>query len=321
MSTGGDAHEIRFIVGPAGDTNGRRLVCAYLGDQEIERDEVVFSRSAGRREFLARVAERAGVARSAELQAGLDQQLRAAADEVDAATVAEVADGAASRQGRRASSQASLLVELTDRFTFFRSPDDVAYVSLALDGHQETWLVRSKLLKQYMARQFHLTHGSVPGSQAMQDALTTLEGRALIDGATEEVHVRFAQRGGSIYLDLADRTWSVVRIDPTGWQVDQNPPVKFRRTGGMLPLPTPVAGGRLDDLRQFINVSADDEALLFAWLVGAARPHGPFPVLALNGEQGTAKSTTSKVLRRLLDPNKADLRRASRTARFDDRRQ
>ena len=36
------------------------------------------------------------------------------------------------------------------------------------------------------------------------------------------------------------------------------PPVRFRRARGMLPLPAPVPGGRLDALRELINVRDDD---------------------------------------------------------------
>ncbi len=48
--------------------------------------------------------------------------------------------------------------------------------------------------------------------------------------------------------------------------------------------------------------------LFAAWLVGALHPAGPYAVLAVDGEQGSAKSTTCRMLRRLVDPNKADLR-------------
>lgn len=46
----------------------------------------------------------------------------------------------------------------------------------------------------------------------------------------------------------------------------------------------------------------------WAWVLAALRNHGPYPVLVLSGEQGSAKSTFSRVLRSLLDPNTAPLR-------------
>ncbi len=48
--------------------------------------------------------------------------------------------------------------------------------------------------------------------------------------------------------------------------------------------------------------------LIVAWLVAALWPEGPYPVLALDGEQGSGKSTVSRMLRRLVDPNKAEHR-------------
>jgi len=44
-------------------------------------------------------------------------------------------------------------------------------------------------------------------------------------------------------------------------------------------------------------------------------PSGPFPVLALHGEQGSAKSTLARVLRACVDPNVAPLRRPPRNER------
>ena len=44
-------------------------------------------------------------------------------------------------------------------------------------------------------------------------------------------------------------------IDQGGWRVIDSPPVYFHRSGGMKPLPEPVAGGSLkDDLKPLLNV-------------------------------------------------------------------
>ena len=73
----------------------------------------------------------------------------------------------------------------------------------------------------------------------------------------------------------------------------------------MLELPDPVEGGTLGDLRRFVNVErTEDFILVVSWLVGAFQPGGPYPLLALHGEQGSAKTTTANILRSLIDPSR-----------------
>lgn len=76
----------------------------------------------------------------------------------------------------------------------------------------------------------------------------------------------------------------------------------------MFPLPIPMPGGNLSRLKDFINVCERDFVLVLAWLAACFCFDKPYPVLILHGEQGSAKSTTTKVLHQLVDPNKADLR-------------
>jgi excisionase family DNA binding protein len=84
----------------------------------------------------------------------------------------------------------------------------------------------------------------------------------------------------------------------------------------MLALPEPVRGGSVSELRRFVNVGSDaDFTLLLAWLVTTFRPRGPYPALGLHGEQGSAKSTSARLLRALVDPNAAGLRSEPREDR------
>jgi hypothetical protein len=172
-----------------------------------------------------------------------------------------------------------------------------------------------------LARRFHEQHGKTPNAQALVDAINVLAGKALFDGPEHQVHLRLAEHEGLIYLDLGNERWEAIAIDRSGWRIVADPPVKFRRTRGMLPLPTPVAGGSLTSLRRFINVpphgDGDDAPwiLTVAWLIAAFRARGPYPVLVALGEQGSAKSTLQRVLRSLIDPNKASIRSLPRDER------
>jgi hypothetical protein len=161
----------------------------------------------------------------------------------------------------------------------------------------------------------------MPTVESVHSALEVLQMLAA-DGPTHPVSVRTAEDpeagdpGDPVYyLDLADPDWRAVRISRAGWEVVDDPPVRFRRASGMLPLPEPVPGGSLHDLKRFVNVSDEDWPLYFAFLLAAARPHGPYPILAISGEQGAAKSTTSRVTRRLIDPNSCPLRAAPKEER------
>src|SRR3974390_2405677 len=94
------------------------------------------------------------------------------------------------------------------------------------------------------------------------------------------------------------------------------PPVRFRRTPGMLPLPVPERGGSIETLRSFLNLpSGDGFVLIVAWLLAALRSGGPYPLLAISGEQGSAKTVLSKLLRAVVDPNVGPVRALPREER------
>lgn len=213
-------------------------------------------------------------------------------------------------------SQATLLVATAEAVELFHSPEGDAYAGVPVDGHVENSAVRSKAFRRWLSRKYYEKYGGVPGGQAVQDAVGVLEGKALYDGPEHKVHVRLADHGGDIFLDLADAKWRVVRVTPDGWSIEDKSPVKFVRKKGMLPLPPPVPGGKLKKLRRFINIKTRRQwMLLVGWLLQALRPRGPYPILALSGEQGSAKSTAARLLRSLIDPNSAPLRSEPREGR------
>src|SRR5262249_51596426 len=50
-----------------------------------------------------------------------------------------------------------------------------------------------------------------------------------------------------------------------------------------------------------------DFKLLVCWMAAALRPAGPYPLLGIHGDRGAAKSTLTRVIRRVIDPQTAAL--------------
>jgi hypothetical protein len=216
----------------------------------------------------------------------------------------------------RAMKQADMLVALAEEADLFHSPDRTAYADLTIEDHRETWPIRSKGSRQWIARRYYDMEEGAPGSAALQAALGVIEAKANFGAPERVVHLRIGGIENTIYLDLCDEQWRAIEIDATGWRVVSSPLVRFRRAPGMQPLPVPVAGGSIATLRSFLNIKSDaDFVLVVAWILAALRNRGPYPVIALSGEQGSAKSTFSGLVRSVLDPNTAPLRALPREDR------
>jgi len=218
--------------------------------------------------------------------------------------------------GGRGQTQADILMDLARSAELFHAPDGTGFADLDINGHRETWPIRSKGFKRWLARRFFEKTQGAPSSEALQSALNVIEAKAHFDAPERVVHIRVAGLDDRLYLDLGDATWRAVEIDATSWRVIDNPPVRFRRAAGTQPLPVPVTGGSIEVLRSFLNVQSDNDfVLVVAWALAVLRNRGPYPVIVLSGEQGSAKSSFSAILRALLDPNTAPLRALPREDR------
>jgi hypothetical protein len=204
-----------------------------------------------------------------------------------------------------------MLTHLTVATELFHAADETAFADIMIEGHRETWPIRSSRFRLWLRRKYYEATGEAPGAGEINAALNLLEARAQFDGPTRAVHIRIAEHDGRVYLDLADEHWRAVEIDADGWRVVTCPPVRFRRAAGMLPLPVPAEGGSIESLASFCNVSSRaDFVLVISWLLSGLRHGGPYPILALSGEQGSAKTVLSKMLRALIHPNVAPVRSA-----------
>jgi hypothetical protein len=200
-----------------------------------------------------------------------------------------------------------------DAVELWHTFEENCFLSLRFkDGHIEHHAFKSKSMKQWLAGLYFARTGKAANSSAITSAMTVLEGYAM-NGRLYQTYVRVAENNGTIYVDLANDACNVIKISSSGWEIIKNSPIKFLRLKGLKPLPIPERGGSIENLRSILNIEKNEQWLLIkGWLVGTLSPKGPFAILSISGEQGSAKTWLEKILKSTIDPNILEVRRPAK---------
>ena len=210
-----------------------------------------------------------------------------------------------------------ILVDLADaRSTYFKDADNNVFAEIQVDDHVETHHIKGKGFQSWLRREYYNERGKGISAQPLSDAVLTIEAKHLFTCAQYPVFVRIGGDDDKIFIDLCNEKWQVIEINSDGYQIINQSPVKFRRSSGMLPLPYPVEGGSIGILQKFLNLmNPDDWKLIASFIIACGRPTGPYPILCIQGEQGSAKSTACRLIRELIDPSSTPLRQIPRESR------
>ena len=140
-----------------------------------------------------------------------------------------------------------------------------------------------------------------PSNDGLIGARRVLDMLAHDSGDVRELHTRAAFHEGAVLYQLSPGR--VVRVDEKGWEIDSAPPVHFRAVKNLQPLPAPAAGGKLEDVAEWVNLKTDrDRRLFLTYVTLVALPHIPRPILQTTGVMGAGKTTASRIVKRLWDP-------------------
>lgn len=194
--------------------------------------------------------------------------------------------------------------------SLFHDKTQNGYACVKIGGKPLNILIESQMFEDWLSRICWRNFKTALKSNLLKDCVSTLRAEACFDSPCHSVFSRIGFDGSNIYLDLADNEGQLVKINEQGWEIINDSPIKFVRTNSMQPLVKPEGGGDINNLFQFINIPIKSQKLVLAWLLECFRLNTPFPILALYGLQGSAKSTTQEFLRDLIDPSQPNLRGA-----------
>jgi hypothetical protein len=196
----------------------------------------------------------------------------------------------------------------------FHDPTGDAFITLEVEGSRQTHRVGSSAYTNLLTRQSWNSLNDVPAKTVLQHVAAIQCAEASF-APEQEVHVRVGRIADKTYLDLGDKTWRVVEINPDGYRLLDKSPIAFIRPSGLRALPDPIGGGNLDELSEVLNLDTDDLELVQVFVLDTLRPTGSHAVLYISGSAGWGKSTASRIVRSIVDPNGNPLRGEPREPR------
>ena len=210
---------------------------------------------------------------------------------------------------RTRENQTAILVNLCRESgaELFNDGNETAYATVPTADGWRTVAITSSDFKHWLR---HLAYRSLArplaSSTPLNEAVLTLEGEALFGGKTEPVFRRVGGDGAKVEFDLGRPDGHVVSITAVGWTVEPRSEFKMVRGAGFGGLPDPTPGGDPRQLQELLGIDELAYDLVMAFILNAMKPDGPFFMLLVEGEQGSGKSFLTQIIKRLVDPNRAE---------------
>lgn len=198
----------------------------------------------------------------------------------------------------------SLAIEAEAELFLNQYKEEYAWVPVEEpEPHHECVNIGSKDFQFWLLKLCERRSDEIPRPGTLRDACNILKLQAIRNGQ-RDLSNRTAFVDGKILIDQATRNGKVIEVDLNSWKVIAPEQPYFVRLKHQLPLPEPVTGGNWNELFRFLNLDDPSEQLLvLAWLLSAYHPNVQSPILQLIGPQGSAKTTSSRRLRSMIDPS------------------
>ena len=170
--------------------------------------------------------------------------------------------------------------------------------------NNEAIKITSTQFKYFISKEYYTRTGQLLNDTQMKKILNMFAGMAIHACPQQELFVRVAKKGKSIYFDLCDGEVVVIRGD--GWLITKAP-ILFNCYTHQQKQVHPVKGGDPWRVFEFLNVPAEHQLLVLGTIISNFIPEIPHPIFHPYGAQGSGKSSLFRVIKKLCDPSAMEL--------------
>jgi len=204
------------------------------------------------------------------------------------------------------------LIQITqDKADLFHDEFNEGFAILQMQDYRKPVPLNSGDFKNWLIMQYLDLTGRSPNTDAINQAINTLNAIAKHDKEKHNLYLRVAKWRDLFWYDLADEKWQAVKIAPNSWLVSDRPPAIFRRYANTASqvMPEKTGNHSLELLDKYFNLqNKEDYVLMYACVASYLVPEIPHPIIIFYGDKGSAKSTAHRVIRKIVDPAIVELK-------------
>jgi len=191
--------------------------------------------------------------------------------------------------------------------TFFLDENGALMAAVNKGDYHDHMQVESESFKEEARRRFINRFRKIITKDPLRNVLSNIKSTFPANSLpTKNTFLRIAEYEGVVYYDLGTQKWETVKITKDGWEIANEAPVIFKRFPHMQPQVMPIKAPveSVKKILPFINVHIEElQILILVWLVSLFIPDISYPVLVLQGDHGSAKTSICKFLKSIVDPS------------------
>ncbi len=192
---------------------------------------------------------------------------------------------------------------------FFTNANNEGCATICKNGIYHQVLLDSEEFSNYLRILFYHQTSQAPSQEALGRAVGLFKAIAMESGEKYRLTTRVKEANGKFYYNLNNMKKSIVKVTAEDVKIikTKNPYFLPNRNTATQVKPD-FENGDLNLLKKYLRVTHENYfVLLLVYIVTCIIESIPHPILIICGEKGASKSTSSRIIKSIVDPSNSDI--------------
>lgn len=201
------------------------------------------------------------------------------------------------------------VIRFNTGLTLFHDQDGVSLARVKIGESFHNLELGSSAFLDFARHSFFAKTKKLASDQQLKECISLMMLEARADGIQYNLYDRVSTENEHHYYDLCNSQGDVVVVTKDGWSLASSDETAYKfRTGLSVEQVIPERGGDLKDFLEFLNLSTEDEKIIYLSTLPVRLLRNVSQAIAyIHGPASSGKTTLLKLTKSLLDPSRGGI--------------